>query len=707
MLGGAALLFQKGGQKKALTSDVLAPIVVTPAACYLQPDLDKKIAEKKTLEEVQQKSAPEIQTALAAIDATILTEGPLVTQKKELDVLSAQKMTTEKPSKMAYMQAEKKVNSMVKPVVPTEPTLVAEPVVPAKPTLAPAPVVPRKPVEPKAPVAPAVPKVGTAAYKTYINVTKPRYDAAKKVYDEQTKPAYDAAKKVYDDAVSAKKVYDTVTKPAYTKALAEYNTAVAAKRKYDTVTKPAYDKAKKVYDDAVAAKKVYDDAVSEYNNLLEQYNNQLAEYNAYVAFKSSLDAYTIAVISSLNKNIETIQKGLCPATESLCSDKIDDDRDGIQDCDDSDCSQDNACKKDVVTCTVGSGDKLFRFEHSNGSTDFTGQTFSMGSADPYIMSYQVEYSRDITTLTTDIYLDGEKLDCPPIMRNNNSSDGTVPTCKELQEELEGEDAAAIQCTGEYSFIVRYESDERPRKPSLFSSFLRSNIFYETEQNDNTNDNTCDTVNCYECGSNQTKDSNGNCVDVGCPYGQEEVNGSCVDSCLSPQVRNASGTCEDPGCSDGEEMVNGSCTPVCVPPQVRNSAGVCETPGCTDGQEEWNGTCVDPCVAPQTRQSDGTCSSGGYCGNGTVDEGEECDGGSDCDSSCKKTGYCGNSTVDSGEECDDGNTTNDDGCSASCTNESGSCGDGTVDEDEECDDGNTSNDDGCDASCKNECTDENS
>lgn len=189
VLGGAALLFQKGGQKKALTSDVLAPIIVTPAACYLQPDLDKKIAEKKTLEEVQQKSASEIQTALATIDATILAEEPLVTQKKELDVLSAQKMTTEKPSKIAYMQAEKKVNSMVKPVVPTEPTLVAEPVVPVKPTLAPAPVVPRKPVEPKAPVAPPVPRIGTTAYKTYINVTKPQYDAAKKVYDEQTKPA--------------------------------------------------------------------------------------------------------------------------------------------------------------------------------------------------------------------------------------------------------------------------------------------------------------------------------------------------------------------------------------------------------------------------------------------------------------------------------------------------------------------------------------
>jgi hypothetical protein len=70
-------------------------------------------------------------------------------------------------------------------------------------------------------------------------------------------------------------------------------------------------------------------------------------------------------------------KNVCPQKENLCANKIDDDRDGIQDCDDSDCSEDYACKKDVVTCTARSEGKLFRFEHSNGSTDFTGQVFSM------------------------------------------------------------------------------------------------------------------------------------------------------------------------------------------------------------------------------------------------------------------------------------------------------------------------------------------
>ena len=63
-------------------------------------------------------------------------------------------------------------------------------------------------------------------------------------------------------------------------------------------------------------------------------------------------------------------------------------------------------------------------------------------------------------------------------------------------------------------------------------------------------------------------------------------------------------------------------------------------------------------------------------------------------------YCGDGTLDPGEECDDGNNVDGDGCSAECTVEAVHfCGDGIVDEGEVCDDGNKDNND----TCRNDCT----
>ncbi len=60
--------------------------------------------------------------------------------------------------------------------------------------------------------------------------------------------------------------------------------------------------------------------------------------------------------------------------------------------------------------------------------------------------------------------------------------------------------------------------------------------------------------------------------------------------------------------------------------------------------------------------------------------------------------CGDGVLDEGEECDDGNTTSEDGCSAACAIES--CGDGVLQAGlgEECDDGNTASEDGCSVAC---------
>ncbi len=85
-------------------------------------------------------------------------------------------------------------------------------------------------------------------------------------------------------------------------------------------------------------------------------------------------------------------------------------------------------------------------------------------------------------------------------------------------------------------------------------------------------------------------------------------------------------------------------------------------------------------------------TGGFCGDGTTDAGEQCDDGNNiscdgCDRDCTLPA-CGNgaSCANDGEECDDGNNDNGDGCSALCQSEL--CLNGQVNPgyDEECDDG---------------------
>ncbi|MDI1451161.1 proprotein convertase P-domain-containing protein [Polyangium sp. 6x1] len=62
------------------------------------------------------------------------------------------------------------------------------------------------------------------------------------------------------------------------------------------------------------------------------------------------------------------------------------------------------------------------------------------------------------------------------------------------------------------------------------------------------------------------------------------------------------------------------------------------------------------------------------------------------------GYCGDGSVDAGEECDDGNTVDDDACSNSCAITDG-CGDGDLDPGEDCDDDNFASGDGCSSTCQ--------
>jgi cysteine-rich repeat protein len=122
--------------------------------------------------------------------------------------------------------------------------------------------------------------------------------------------------------------------------------------------------------------------------------------------------------------------------------------------------------------------------------------------------------------------------------------------------------------------------------------------------------------------------------------------------------------------------------------------------CGDGSLDAGEQCDDGNTA-NGDGCDANCQIEPFCGDGSFDVGEQCDDGNTangdgCDANCQFEPFCGDGSFDVGEQCDDGNTNNRDGCRNDCTLPY--CGDGIVDTDEQCDDGNTVNGDGCENNC---------
>ena len=178
-------------------------------------------------------------------------------------------------------------------------------------------------------------------------------------------------------------------------------------------------------------------------------------------------------------------------------------------------------------------------------------------------------------------------------------------------------------------------------------------------------------------------------------------GCCPTGCDSTTDSDCTNTCGD-GVVEGPESCDGDCPATCPSPEactegvVKGSADTCSVRCdfvpiqlCDDG----DGCCLPGC----TVDDDSDCSQVvGDCGNGTIDEGETCDG--DCPTSCASPNACvGATLVGTADSCDARCETTpvqvcqggDGCCPAACTPSndsdcSGACGNGQLDGMETCD-----------------------
>ena len=150
---------------------------------------------------------------------------------------------------------------------------------------------------------------------------------------------------------------------------------------------------------------------------------------------------------------------------------------------------------------------------------------------------------------------------------------------------------------------------------------------------------------------------------------------------------SSSTSDTSGATTGTSTTGTSTTGV-LPPVCGNGE-VEEGEECDDGNTEDTDACTNACTSA-------------ICGDGVVQAGaEECDDGNTddtdaCVSTCKKA-VCGDGYVGPGEMCDDGNNDDADECTNACA--PAGCGDMIVQAGEECDDGNADDTDACLKTCK--------
>ncbi|NQV90507.1 Ig-like domain-containing protein [Candidatus Uhrbacteria bacterium] len=251
----------------------------------------------------------------------------------------------------------------------------------------------------------------------------------------------------------------------------------------------------------------------------------------------------------------------------------------------------------------------------------------------------------------------------------------------------------------------------------------------------TNDASCNET-CASAMCTSASDVGNACVgDEGCESRSCSEAGLCEDFEDADTSCSNDGVCDSGSCVGACSLSGGVCSGASSE-CVYYSGDSCERSGsgcCGNGVRDWSASAGgEDCDDGNITSGDGCSSScknegarsiGSVCGDGTQDwvvntGGEDCDDGNTssgdgCSRNCLLEGsaseddvyaICGDGTIDEGEDCDPGDySAEDDGCSSECLYEGSSvcptsdsancCGNGDVDTGEACD-----GDEGCSSSC---------
>ena len=295
--------------------------------------------------------------------------------------------------------------------------------------------------------------------------------------------------------------------------------------------------------------------------------------------------------------------------------------------------------------------------------------------------------------------------CTPIFVQNTCGDSIVDTGEECDGGPDGSSTCDFDCT--YSVCG--------------DNIVNTLAGEECDDENTSNGDGCSSICTFETCGNGTVDMGEDC-DGG--DGRAWDTSTCDADCTTPTCGDGYLNPHAEACDDGNTSNGDGCSSTCIIEECGNfitesgescddgpygssSCDIdCSSATCGDGY--LNPAAGEECDDGNTTSSDG-CSSTceleipANCGDEIVDAGEECDeGGEDsetCEFDCSEP-VCGDGYLNfyAGEECDDGNTTNDDGCSSTCTTENAPyCGDSNIDTGEECDDG-YSDSSSCDIDC---------